>query len=73
MTFIGVAVASRKTRGGIGLHLAIGIAIAFAFILFMKVTTVFATNGELSPFMAILLPQILFGAAAWYLVYKAPK
>ncbi len=73
MTFIGVAVASRKTRGGIGLHLAIGIAIAFAFILFMKVTTVFATNGDLSPFMAILLPQILFGAAAWYLVYKAPK
>ena len=73
MTFIGVAVASRKTRGGIGLHLAIGIAIAFAFILFMKVTTVFATNGNLSPFMAILLPQIIFGAAAWYLVYKAPK
>lgn len=73
MTFIGVAVASRKTRGGIGLHLAIGIAIAFAFILFMKVTTVFATNGDLSPFMSILLPQIIFGAAAWYLVYKAPK
>ena len=73
MTFIGVAVASRKTRGGVGLHLAIGITIAFAFILFMKVTTVFSTNGNLSPFMSILLPQIIFGIAAAYLIYKAPK
>ena len=36
MTFIGVGVSSRKTRGGIGMHLAIGIALAFGFIVFMK-------------------------------------
>ena len=73
MTFIGVAIAARKSRGGIGLHLAIGITIAFAFIVFMKITTVFATNGNLSPFMAVLLPQLLFGLAAAYLIHKAPK
>ena len=73
MTFIGVAIAARKTRGGIGVHMAIGITIAFAFIVFMKITTVFATNGNLSPFMAVLLPQISFGLAAGYLIYKAPK
>ena len=73
MTFIGVAIASRKSRGGIGMHLAIGITIAFAFIVFMKITTVFATNGDLSPFMAVLLPQVIFGLAAVYLIYKAPK
>lgn len=73
MTFIGVAIAARKSRGGIGVHLAIGITIAFAFIVFMKITTVFATNGNLSPFMAVLLPQIVFGIAAWFLIYKAPK
>ena len=73
MTFIGVAIAARKTRGGIGVHLAIGISIAFAFIVFMKVTTVFATNGDLSPFMAVLLPQIIFSIAAAWLIYKAPK
>ncbi len=73
MTFIGVAIAARKSRGGIGVHLAIGITIAFAFIVFMKITTVFATNGNLSPFMAVLLPQIIFGIAAGYLIYKAPK
>ena len=73
MTLIGVAIAARKRRGGIGVHLAIGISIAFSFIVFMKITTVFATNGDLSPFMAVMLPQIVFGIAAAWLIYKAPK
>ncbi|MBR1850200.1 MAG: LptF/LptG family permease [Bacteroidales bacterium] len=73
MTIIGVAISSRKTRGGIGLHLAIGITIAFAFIIFMKVSTVFATNGHLSAFLAVLLPQVVFGVAAVFLVRSAPK
>jgi lipopolysaccharide export system permease protein len=73
MTFIGVAISSRKTRGGIGMHLAIGITLAFGFIVFMKVTTVFAISGNMSPFMAVLLPQLVFGLAAAYLIYKAPK
>ena len=73
MTFIGVAIASRKTRGGLGMHLAIGITLAFGFIVFMKITTVFSTGGNLSPFMAVLLPQLVFGVAAVYLIYKASK
>ena len=73
MTFIGVAIASRKTRGGIGMHLAIGITLAFGFIVFMKITTVFSIGGNLSPFMAVLLPQLVFGIAAAYLIYKAAK
>lgn len=73
MTFIGVAVSSRKSRGGIGMHLAIGIAIAFAFIIIMKVTSVFAINGNMSPFMAVLMPQLIFGIAAVFLIRSAPK
>lgn len=73
MTFIGVSISSRKTRGGIGVHLAIGISIAFAFIVFMKISTVFAINGNLPPFLAVLLPQLVFGIAAIYLIRTAPK
>ena len=73
MTFIGVAISSRKSRGGIGLHLAIGISLAFGFIVFMKITTVFAINGTLTPFLAVLLPQLVFGLAAAYLIHIAPK
>lgn len=73
MTLIGVAISSRKTRGGIGVHLAIGISIAFGFIVFMKISTVFAINGSLKPFLAVLLPQLVFGISALYLIKKAPK
>ncbi|MBP5189434.1 MAG: LptF/LptG family permease [Bacteroidales bacterium] len=73
MTFIGVAISSRKVRGGIGLHLAIGITLAFGFIVLMRVCSVFAENGNLQPFLAVLLPQLIFGIAAIYLIKKAPK
>ena len=73
MTFIGVGVSSRKTRGGIGLNLAIGITLAFALIVFMKVSTVFAVNGSLPPFLAVLLPQATFGLIAAQVIHTAPK
>ncbi len=73
MTLIGVGVSSRKTRGGIGVHLAVGISLAFAYIVFMKVTTVFAVFGTLNPFLSVLLPQLVFGIVAAYVVKTAPK
>lgn len=73
MTLIGAGVSSRKSRGGIGMHLAIGISLAFGYIVFMKVTTVFAIFGTLSPFLSVLLPQIVFGIAAAYMIKTAPK
>lgn len=73
MTFIGVAVSSRKSRGGIGVHLAIGIALAFGFIVLMRVCNVFAINGNFPPFLAVLLPQLVFGITAAILIKYAPK
>ena len=73
MTLIGVGVSSRKTRGGIGVHLAIGITLAFGFIVFMKVSTVFAVFGTLNPFISVLLPQAIFGIIAVYVIRSAPK
>lgn len=73
MTFIGVAISSRKSRGGIGVHLAIGISLAFGFIVFMRVCNVYASNGNLPPFLAVLIPQLVFGIAALILIKKAPK
>lgn len=73
MTYMGVAVSSRKTRGGVGMHLAIGISLAFSFIVFMRACAVFATNGNLPPFLAVLTPQLLFAVIAFFLVRSAPK
>jgi len=73
LTLIGVALSSQKVRGGIGLHLGAGIALSFTFILFMQVTTTFATQGNLHPMMAVWIPNILFGLLGIYLIRKAPK
>lgn len=73
LTIIGVSLSSRKVKGGIGLHLGFGIAISFAFILFMQISTVFATYGNLSPVIAVWIPNIIFGSLAIYLLKIAPK
>ena len=73
LTVIGAALSSRKTRGGIGLHLGIGIAITFSYILFMEFSRVFALSGVFSPFIAAWLPNIIFSVIGIYFLVKAPK
>jgi lipopolysaccharide export system permease protein len=73
LTLIGVALSSRKVRGGTGLNLGFGIAITFTYILFLQVTTVFARFGEVPPALAVWTPNIVFGIVALILLWKAPK
>lgn len=73
LTLIGVALSSRKVRGGIGMHLGLGIALTFTFIMFMKISNVFAVNGHLSPFLAAWIPNLVFGIIAAILIRLAPK
>ncbi len=73
LTFIGMALSSQKVRGGIGLHLGAGITLSFAFILFMQVTTTFATKGSLHPMISVWIPNLLFGILGAYLLKIAPK
>lgn len=73
LTFIGVALSSRKVRGGIGLHLGIGIALTFSYIMFMQFSTVFATYGNLSPIWAAWIPNIIYMFIGIFLIQKAPK
>ncbi len=73
MTLIGVSLSSRKLRGGIGMHLGLGILLTFAYILLMRVTTVFATVGDLPSFIAAWIPNLIFGAIGLFLLRTAPK
>jgi len=73
LTLIGVAIASRKVRGGSGLHLAIGIVIGSAYIVVLQFSYTFSVKGNLSPFVAVWLPNLLFGAVAFALLRRAPK
>lgn len=73
MTMIGAILASRKIRGGSGLHLALAFIIGVTFILFDKFSMVFAVKANFSPFLAAWLPNLIFSVVALQLFVKAPK
>ncbi|MFT6814596.1 MAG: lipopolysaccharide export system permease protein [Sphingobacteriales bacterium] len=73
LVLIGVAVSSRKVRGGIGLHLGIGIALCAIFIVTFYFSTVFSIKGGLHPMVAVFLPIVIFSILGLYLVKIAPK
>lgn len=73
LTLIGLSIASRKTRGGLGWHLVIGIVISALFIFMTKFSTTFATNAGFSPILAIWMPNILFSFVALFMLWRAQK
>lgn len=73
LTLIGAVLASRRIRGGSGMHLAVGVLISVAYILFSRFSYVFATKGSFTPFLAAWTPNIAFGLLAFYLYKRAPK
>jgi len=73
LTIIGLAVAGRKVRGGMGLHLALAIGIGALFILLSKFAVSFATSGSVSVALGMWIPNIVFGSIALFLVSRAQK
>jgi len=73
LTIIGVSLASRKVKGGIGFHLGLGLALSFSYILFMQVTTVFATSDLLDPSIALWIPNLVYGGLAFILYRRAAR
>lgn len=73
LTLIGVALSSRKVRGGIGLPLGLGIILCFTYILVERFALVFSIKGGAPPLFSVFMPNVLFGAFGYYLLVKAPK
>lgn len=73
LTIIAVAVSSVKKRGGMGVNLAFGIGVAFIYIFFDKVFGTLAEQSGFSPLLAVIIPNVLFGALGIYLLRKARR
>jgi lipopolysaccharide export system permease protein len=73
LTLIGVAVSSRKVRGGIGVQLGTGLVVSFSYILFMQFSSQFSIGGSIPPLLAVWIPNILFAFIAIVLYKMAPK
>lgn len=73
LTLLGAVVASRKTRGGSGLHLAFGIVAAATFVIMDRFSIVFSSKGNLHPLIAAWIPNIIFALVTFFVYRKAPK
>jgi lipopolysaccharide export system permease protein len=73
LTIMGVCISSRKVRGGIGMHLAVGLLLAASYVLFLRVSSIFAVNDVLPPFVAVWIPNVLYSGIALYLYKTAQK
>jgi lipopolysaccharide export system permease protein len=73
LTLIGVALSSRKVRGGVGLPLGLGIILSFAYIVLNQFAKMFSIKGGIPPLLAVLIPTMVFGVLGYYLLRKAPK
>ena len=73
LTIIGMSIAARKVRGGIGLHLAMGIGIGALYIFFSRFAIVFATGQAIPVLLGIWLPNIVFSVVALVLARNAQK
>lgn len=73
LTIIGVALSSRKRRGGTGWNIGIGIALGFSYILFLRFSQMFVYTGFLPPGIALWLPNVIFAMIAVVIYRLAPK
>lgn len=73
LTFIGVVLSSRKTRGGVGFQIAIGFVIAFIFIILFVAAKSSAQNTNGSQLLAIWMPNIIFAMLGLLLYRFLPK
>jgi len=73
LTIIGLTIAARKVRGGMGLHLALGIGLGACYIFLSRFAIVFANGQAISPLLGIWMPNMVFAAIAAYLIFRAQK
>ena len=60
LTIIAVALSSKKKKNGIGTNMGLGLLISFSYILFFQFSSTLSTNGNLEPWIAVWIPNILY-------------
>jgi lipopolysaccharide export system permease protein len=83
LTFIGVGIAARKQRGGIGVHLFIAVMVGFTFVFTSRIISVYAATMTIPDFfplsdggvqfLASWLPNLLYLGLGFAIYAKAPK
>tara|TARA_B100000902_G_scaffold86450_1_gene90654 strand:- start:10743 stop:11822 length:1080 start_codon:yes stop_codon:yes gene_type:complete len=73
LTIIAVTLSSKKERKGLGKNLGIGLLIAFSYILFFQFSSTLATNGNLEPWIAVWIPNLIYINLGFLLLIRRNK
>jgi lipopolysaccharide export system permease protein len=73
LTFMGVIVSARKSRGGTGVQIALGFALSFLFILFFILFRTFAEAGSMPPAFSVWIPNLLFAGISMLMYKYVPR
>ncbi len=73
LTFIAVTIASRKIRGGTGVHLLLAVVIGFIYVFISKVAAVAAMKVGIHVILAVWIPNFIFALVSTWLYSRAQK
>ena len=73
LTFIGVIMSARKTRGGSGFQIAMGFLLAFVYIILFILSRTFAETGTDYPILAVWIPNLVFATTGMLLYKTVPR
>tara|TARA_Y100001968_G_scaffold330998_1_gene384319 strand:- start:809 stop:1888 length:1080 start_codon:yes stop_codon:yes gene_type:complete len=60
LTIIAVSFSSKKKKRGLGTNIGIGLLISFSYILFFQFSSTLSIKGNLEPWIAVWIPNILY-------------
>ncbi|HQW71823.1 MAG: LptF/LptG family permease [Saprospiraceae bacterium] len=73
LMLIGVSVASRKVRGGMGLNLAVGVSLGASYMILSRFSVTFALSNLIPPMLGVWIPNLLFIGVSLWLITRAQK
>ena len=73
IVLFGAPLAAKKRRSGPALGFAIALLISFIYFLFLRTGQVLGHKGDLSPWLAAWIGNLVFGVGALIIMFKARK
>ena len=73
LTLIGLAIAGRKVRGGMGLNLVTGVVVGLVFVFMSRFSHTLANSTEIPAWIGVWTPNVLFTGVAAVLLAKAQR
>lgn len=73
LTLIGLALAGRKVRGGMGVNLVAGVVLGLVFVFLSRFSHTLANSESISTWIGVWSPNILFAIVAVVLLSKAQR